>query len=88
MTPNYAPTTLLKPDPIRTDDEYAEVLRRINVLMDWDPHPLSPAGEALKTLVDRAEAYERVRWPLPWPLPRERWYSRAARWLRRRLSPN
>lgn len=55
--------------PIRTDDDYREVLREIERLM---PATIgSPEGEKLDVLVTLVEAYERKHYPLDFPDPVE-----------------
>jgi HTH-type transcriptional regulator/antitoxin HigA len=55
--------------PIRTDDDYREVLREIERLMPAASG--SPEGEKLDVLVTLVEAYERKHYPLDFPDPVE-----------------
>ena len=55
--------------PIRTDDDYREVLREIERLMPAASG--SPEGEKLDVLVTLVEAYERTHYPLDFPDPVE-----------------
>ena len=53
--------------PIRTDEDHAVALRRIDALMDAEPG--SPGGDELDVLVTLVEAYEDRHFPIDDPDP-------------------
>ena len=57
--------------PIRTEQDYKGALRQISALMDQDPDPASPEGEALDILVTLVQAYESKHYPIDPPDPIE-----------------
>lgn len=55
--------------PIRNDEEHAEALHEIEVLMDATPG--TPEGDRLDLLATLVELYEERRWPIENPDPIE-----------------
>lgn len=55
--------------PIRNDEEHAEALHEIEVLMDAAPG--TPEGDRLDLLATLVELYEERRWPIESPDPIE-----------------
>lgn len=56
--------------PIRTDQEHAAALRKIDGLMQATAG--TPEGDRLDLLVTLVETYESKRWPIEAPDPSER----------------
>jgi HTH-type transcriptional regulator/antitoxin HigA len=57
--------------PIRTEEEYREALRRIEVLMDMDAEAGTPEDDELDVLATLVEAYEAKHYPIDLPDPIE-----------------
>jgi HTH-type transcriptional regulator / antitoxin HigA len=57
--------------PIRTQSDYSAALAAISVLVDADPAPDTPEGDALDILAILIERYEAEHFPLPAPSPIE-----------------
>ena len=53
--------------PIRTDEDHARALRRIEQL--WNAKPNSPEEAELNILATLVDAYEEKRWPIEAPNP-------------------
>jgi HTH-type transcriptional regulator/antitoxin HigA len=53
--------------PIRTDEDHARALRRIEQL--WNAKPNSPEEAELDVLATLVDAYEEKRWPIEAPNP-------------------
>ena len=49
---------------IKSDDEHASAIARLDELMKEDPEPESPEGEELKLLSRVIQEYEDRRWPI------------------------
>jgi antitoxin component HigA of HigAB toxin-antitoxin module len=73
--------------PIRTDEDHAATLRRIDDLMDAEPG--SPGGDELDVLVTLVEAYEDRHFPIddPDPLAAIRFRMEQMGLTRRDLEP-
>ncbi|AET89357.1 hypothetical protein BSFA1_16460 [Burkholderia sp. SFA1] len=57
--------------PIRTEADYTASLAAVAVLVDADPAPGTPEGDALDILTILIERYEAERFPLAAPSPIE-----------------
>jgi len=57
--------------PIKTDNDYEEALKRIDVLMDLDPIEGSVENDELELLVILVEKYEEKHWHIEEPDPIE-----------------
>ena len=57
--------------PIRTEIDYANVLKRIEVLMDLEPEIGSREGDELEILAILVEKYEEQHWQIADPDPIE-----------------
>jgi HTH-type transcriptional regulator / antitoxin HigA len=57
--------------PIRTESDYAAALAAVSVLVDADPAPGTPEGDALDILAILIERYESEHFPLAAPSPTE-----------------
>jgi len=55
--------------PIRSSKDYEAALRTVARLMDDDPEPGSPEGDALDILATLIEAYEDAQFPIDAPDP-------------------
>ncbi len=55
--------------PVRTEDDYREALRRMEMLMDAEAG--TPEGDQLEVLATLVEAYERKAYPMDIPDPVE-----------------
>lgn len=55
---------------IRTEADYRATLARVSDLIDLDPAPDTPEGEALEVLGTLVEAYEREHHPIDPPAHR------------------
>ncbi len=53
--------------PIRTEADYREALKRIEMLMDAREN--TPKGDLLDILVNQVEAYEDKHYPIDMPKP-------------------
>ena len=49
--------------PIRNAADYRAMLARVSELIDLNPEPDTPEGEALEVLGTLVQAYEARRWP-------------------------
>lgn len=56
---------------IRSEADYRAMLARVSDLIDLDPAPDTPEGEALEVLGTLVQAYEARRWPIDAPDPIE-----------------
>ena len=56
---------------IRSEADYRAMLARVSKLIDLDPAPDTPEGEALEVLGTLVQAYEARRWPISAPDPIE-----------------
>jgi len=56
---------------IRSDADYRAMLARVSALIDLDPAPDTPEGEALEVLGTLVQAYEAQHWPVSPPDPIE-----------------
>lgn len=59
------------PKLIKTPDEHAAALRRVDELMALDPAPGTPEADELELLAHLAETYEKSRFPIDLPDPVE-----------------
>jgi HTH-type transcriptional regulator/antitoxin HigA len=57
--------------PIRTEADYRAALRRVSALVDLDPAPGTPEGDALDILSTLLAAYEQKHYPIAAPDPVE-----------------
>jgi HTH-type transcriptional regulator / antitoxin HigA len=57
--------------PIRTESDYACAIAAVSVLVDADPAPGTPEGDALDVLAILIERYEAEHFPLAAPSPVE-----------------
>ncbi|MBZ4036222.1 DNA-binding protein [Flavobacterium sp. 17A] len=55
--------------PIKTEDDYNEALKRVNILFDAKPD--TTEGDELDILVTLIEKYEQIHYPIPDPDPIE-----------------
>lgn len=73
--------------PIRTETDYQEALREIELLFNADPN--TPEYDRLDVLSTLVEAYEKVHFPIAIPDPIEaiQYYMETRGWSRRDLEP-
>lgn len=73
--------------PIRTQTDYQEALREIELLFDAEPN--TPEYDQLDVLSTLVEAYEKVHFPIEIPDPIEaiQYYMDTRGWSRRDLEP-
>jgi HTH-type transcriptional regulator/antitoxin HigA len=73
--------------PIRTQTDYQEALREIELLFDAEPN--TPEYDQLDVLSTLVEAYEKVHFPIEIPDPIEaiQYYMDTGGWSRRDLEP-
>lgn len=73
--------------PIRTEKDYQEALREIELLFDAAPN--TPEYDRLDVLSTLVDAYERVHFPIqiPDPIAAIQYYMDTRGWSRRDLEP-
>lgn len=67
----YNRKNLTMPKLIKTPDEHAAALRRVDELMALDPAPGTPDADELELLAHLVETYEKARFPVDLPDPVE-----------------